>query len=237
METTQNVPMAPIVQTQDVDPGDIRKVEYKLTDNELVELKPKQDLFIDYMAFGSFTMDATGRLDQMTDEEVAAKLGVNRRTLSRWRRSIPGYAELIRKRRIEKFKVEIEDGVWRGLILKAMSGEQKQAEMVLSHFSDYVPPAQRVEHKVEGLADLIQNARAAKRDQDRVIDSPLEPLEAAQALLDSRVAETPTPTIPTPQTALETPTMQMTETKPETPAPMRVVEPPDDDDDIFDPIP
>lgn len=135
-----------------------------LTTEQLAALSPRQDMFIDFMAFAAFTTGPDGTPQRMTDEDIAAKLGVNRRTLTRWRQSIPDYNQLISKRRHEKFKREIEDGVWRGLILKAMAGNPKQAEMVLSHFGDYVPPTQNIKHGIsESLADVMTGVGQSRK--------------------------------------------------------------------------
>lgn len=252
MEKTDNVRIDASAQGGNLVLADKPKPDYQLSNEELLELSPKQDLFIDYMAFAAFTLDGAGRLDQMTSEQIATKLGVTDRTLRRWRRSIPGYAELVRKRRMEKFRIEIEDGVWKGLIAKALIGEPKQAEMVLSHFSDYTPPAQKVEHKVEGLADLVQLARAAKRVRGVVTDAPDDDAQATTALIEGEVVQRPQFETPSPQTAPERPetahTVEATRITPpvipqtapkvEQPAPtMRVIQPPDDPDPEFDDMP
>jgi hypothetical protein len=203
METTENVRNQPNTQPGTLQIADKPRPDYQLSSEELLDLSPKQDLFIDYMAFGAFSLDSAGMMSQMTAEQVAAKLGVTDRTLRRWRRSIPGYGDLVRKRRMEKFRIEIEDGVWRGLIAKALVGEPKQAEMVLSHFSDYTPPAQKVDHKVEGLADLVQLARAAARGRGVAKNAPLDSEEADSAPFEAEVVQSRVLGIDPPQIALE----------------------------------
>lgn len=162
---SQNVRQTIIEQPASEDPADKRERDYRLTQNELKDLEPLQDLFIDYCAFASLSVDPDGSINRMTMQEIGTKLGVTDRTLRRWRRTIPNFAALVKQRRKDKFATVIEDGVWRGVIAKALLGEAKQAEMVLSYFSDYVPPAQRHEVKVNGLADLAQQVRTKHAPQ------------------------------------------------------------------------
>jgi hypothetical protein len=57
--------------------------------------------------------------------------------------------------------------------MRAAKGDAQQAQMVLSHFGDYMPPAQRVDATVEvkGLAELLQVAKSQGIIEGEIVDA------------------------------------------------------------------
>ncbi len=133
-----------------------------------------QDLWLTFDAAGGIVEDPeTGAPMRMSITDFATKIGVHRTTLYEWRKLIPNYQDLVRRRRSEIFTEVRVSKVWAGVHLKAMLGEHKQAEMVLTHYSDYTPPAQRVKHDIDdGFADLLQRARK-RREAETSNDSEI----------------------------------------------------------------
>lgn len=132
-----------------------------------VELQERQEYYITYYAANGLSVHDDGSFEKISAEKFAAKIGVHRTTLYEWQKSIPNFQARVRARRKEIFNGTREAMIWNGLFLRAAKGDSKQAEMLLSHFSDYVPPTQRHEVKIGGLADL---AKIARKKQAGVID-------------------------------------------------------------------
>lgn len=136
-----------------------------------VSLTPKQDYYITFCASAGLSVDADGDLKTMSMERFANKIGVARATLYRWKDTIPDFETKVSQRRRQIFAKNRENIIWKGLFLKAAAGDVKAAEMVLSHFSDYVPPTQKHEVKIGGLVDLAKQARA--KNERRVVDADI----------------------------------------------------------------
>jgi hypothetical protein len=128
-----------------------------------------QDYYITYVAANGLSVTEDGGMVKISADSFAAKIGVNRVTLWRWQKSIPNFQARVRKRRAEIFTLNRENAIWHGLFLRAAKGDKPQAEMILSHFSDYVPPTQRHEVRVNGLADIAKLAR--KKNESHVVDT------------------------------------------------------------------
>lgn len=143
------------------------KTESPTPVNETVDesLTPAQDAYITFCAANGLSVEEDGSIIKMSAEAFAVKIGYGRATLYRWRDSIPNFQDRVRNRRREIFTANRENAVWNGLFLRAAKGDHKQAEMILTHFSDYTPPTQKHEVKVSGLADLAKIARK-KNERD-----------------------------------------------------------------------
>lgn len=126
---------------------------------ELAKLKVAQDYYITFYAGAGLSVNDDGEIFKVTASEFANKIGYSRQTLYDWQKSIPDFQARVKARRKEIFTSNRENVIWRGLLLRAAKGDSKQAEMILSHFSDYVPPTQRHEVKLGGLVDLAKIAR------------------------------------------------------------------------------
>lgn len=133
-----------------------------------VNLQERQNYYITYYAAAGLSVDEDGNMVKITAADFADSIGVSRQTLYDWQKSIPNFQDRVKIRRKEIFTSTRENLIWRGLFLRAAKGDHKQAEMILSHFSDYVPPTQRHEVKLNGLADL---AKAARAKSERLIDA------------------------------------------------------------------
>lgn len=123
-------------------------------------------------------MTEDGDFVQLTVTQLAKDLGVNRTTLYDWPRIIPNFNQRVAARQKEIYAAggSRANNVWKALWLRASAGEKPQAEMVLSHFAGYTPPAQKHEVQVSGLADLANLARRKGIVEGEVIE--LEPQPA-----------------------------------------------------------
>jgi len=127
----------------------------------------RKDYYITYVAAHGLSVEEDGTYTKITAQEFADKIGVSRKTLYQWQKDIPSFWDLVKIRRKEIFTQNRENAIWRGLTLRALKGDYKQAEMILSHFGDYTPPAQRHEVKVSGLGELYNMARQKRlKDED-----------------------------------------------------------------------
>lgn len=136
---------------------------------DLVSLTPAQEYYITFCAANGLSVKEDGSFEKLSAEKFADKIGVARITLYRWRDSIPNFQQRVKQRRHEIFNANREAMVWNGLFLRAAKGDHKQAEMILSHFSDYTPPTQKHEVRVSGLADLLKLSR--QKAERKVIDA------------------------------------------------------------------
>lgn len=126
-------------------------------------LTPAKEYYITFCAGNGLSVQEDGSFAKISAEQFAASIGVDRRTLYRWRDTIPDFNKRVKERRREIFNANREAMIWNGLFLRAAKGDHKQAEMILSHFGDYLPPSQRHEVRVSGLADLLKMARNKNR--------------------------------------------------------------------------
>lgn len=129
-------------------------------------LKWAQEQWITYCAASGISLDEDGNFTTVTVKQFAVALGVHRDTLYEWKKSIPHFWQLVDERAREMFNQQTKYAIMKGLKLKAMTGDVKAAEMVLSHYSDYTPPAQKHEVKLNGWADLVKEARTNKIKKD-----------------------------------------------------------------------
>lgn len=134
-----------------------------------VRLQERQEHYITFYAANGLSVEEDGSFKKISAETFAHSIGVSRQTLYDWQKSIPNFQDRVRKRRQEIFTAGRESMVWNGLFLRAAKGDHKQAEMILSHFSDYTPPTQKHEVRVNGLADLAKIARA--KNERTVLDA------------------------------------------------------------------
>lgn len=122
-------------------------------------LDERKNHYITYVAAHGLSVEEDGTYTKISAQQFAESIGVSRQALYDWQKSIPDFWELVKIRRKEIFTMNRENAIWRGLMLRALKGDAKQAEMILSHFSDYTPPTQKHEVKVSGLGELYQLAR------------------------------------------------------------------------------
>lgn len=119
----------------------------------------RQDQYITFVASSGLSITEDGGFKQIKVGEFADLISTPRRTLYNWQQSIPEFWEKVDIRRREIFTRSRENAIWKGLTLKAMKGDTQAATMVLSHFGDYSPPAQKHDVKINGLSDFLNSAR------------------------------------------------------------------------------
>jgi len=135
-------------------------------------LKYQQEQWIDYNAVGGLITHDDGTLEPMSIAVFASKLGVHRNTLTRWKKEIPNFWDLVKKRRHEIGTQTRTNKVWNGVYLRAARGDAEQAKIWLSTFDNWQPPAQKHEVQVgTGLADLVAQKRAQIERERNVIDA------------------------------------------------------------------
>lgn len=117
--------------------------------------------FLTFCATSGLSMDEDGSISQMTTTQFAAVAGISRSVLYYWKAQ-PNFWREVDSRAREVFNRSTKFAIMKGLRLKAMAGDTKAAEFVLSHYSDYTPPAQKHEVKISGWADMVREARKKK---------------------------------------------------------------------------
>jgi len=139
---------------------------------EPAALSPAQQEYISYVAVSGLIIHEDGTFKKMTVEEFASKVGVSRVTLHNWSRSIPDFAQKVEQRRAELMPINRVSAIWKGLTLKAMSGNVEAAKIVLGQYANWQPPAQK--HEVElttGLADLVAKKKLLMEREKNAIDA------------------------------------------------------------------
>ncbi len=125
--------------------------------------EPAQDLLVTWRALDGLWMDDDGSLSKISLSGLASRLGYHRQTMYDWENSIPNFNDRVEERRKLLFTQRHESAIWKAMFLKAIEGSVKHAEMVLSHFSGYIPPSAKACPKCSkqgtGLADLMNAAR------------------------------------------------------------------------------
>jgi hypothetical protein len=161
-----------------------------------------QDNYITFCASSGLSQDEDGNFVTMTVKQFAAAAGVDRATLYRWQKSIPDFWTKVDERAKQIFNQSTKFAIFKGLKLKAMTGDVKAAEMVLSHYSDYTPPAQKHEVKLSGWGDMVREARKAQIKNDRPAQEAeiIEQFDEVAAKV-SNPQPLAAPMIPTPMSA------------------------------------
>lgn len=183
MDTAQNYtqsPTPPQAQTDSVKPPEL--------------LKYLQNEYITFCASSGISMTEDGNFVAMTVTQFAAAAGVSRRTLYNWQKSIPNFWQRVDERAREIFNQSTKYAIFKGLKLKAMAGDTKAAEMVMSHYSDYTPPAQKHEVKLSGWGDMVREARKRAIKSNR----PVVEAEVVPSSTDSQKTLSTEPPIESP---------------------------------------
>lgn len=128
-------------------------------------LSLKQEEWVSYCAVGGLITTEDGAIRKMSISDFAIQLGVDRKTLTNWKTSIPNFWERVDARRRELFSRSRIAVVWNGLFLRAAKGDAEQAKIILSHYADWQPPSQKHEVQIGGLIDLARLA-----EQENVIE-------------------------------------------------------------------
>ncbi len=146
------------------------------------KLTPIDKQIVDYFAMDGLMPnngewgDKKGRMVQVTAQEFAESLGyVSRRSIYNRQNAIPGFDELVLARMPGLYRRYMVPAAWKGLGLRSMRGDAKQAEMLLSHYSNFVPPTQKHEVKIDGLAEAVNAARTAARQRSAIPGEVVEP--------------------------------------------------------------
>jgi len=135
-----------------------------------VAITPAQDSYISYVAVGGLIIHEDGSFTKMSVDEFASKVGFSRQQLNNWTKIIPDFAQKVERRRAELMPVNRVSAIWKGLTLKAMSGNVEAAKIVLGQYANWQPPAQKHEIEVTtGLADLV--AKKKLEMERKVIDA------------------------------------------------------------------
>lgn len=127
-------------------------------------------MWVDFCALGGMMTDDAGNIYLMTVSEFALKIGVHRSTLNDWKKSIPTFWDMVRKRRIDLSKNSRASKVYNGLFLKAAQGDASAVRLWAELFDGYQPPAQKHDVKVSGLMDLVNLARKKQVIEGEVVE-------------------------------------------------------------------
>jgi hypothetical protein len=175
METPQNFP-------KDNKTTEVEVVEPTRTVKTEV-VKQLQDEYISYCAVGGLLTGEDGTIKKVNISQFAEMIGVDRKTLNNWKRSIPNFWDEVDKKRRKLFSGPRMSVIWNGLFLRAAKGDAEQAKIILGWFADWQPPAQK--HEVDvggGLADLLQMVRKRKQ---------IENAEQKRTVIGDHISATP----------------------------------------------
>lgn len=138
-------------------------------------LSALQDEYISYVAVGGLVPEEDGPGKRMTAGEFALRAGVERTTLYFWRKSIPGFWDLVNERRKEIGGKDRLSKVWNGIYLKACAGHAEPAKLFLANFDpNFRMPTEKMEHDIgTGMADLIANIRRNEQPERKIIDAEI----------------------------------------------------------------
>jgi len=125
------------------------------------------DLYKEYCATGGLEMGDDGNFKRVSAQEFAERIGWGRRTLYDWQKSEPNFWADVNAKREQLYGGAWTQIVWRGVFLRAAKGDYKQAEMFLSHHSNYVPPSKKseTENSSQSWTGLLLLAEKRKKQQ------------------------------------------------------------------------
>jgi hypothetical protein len=95
-----------------------------------------QQAYIDFCATGGFIVDDNADKDEtikrISAEQLGELLGVDRRTLYRWRDSIPNFWDLVAERRDELFSQARMTRIYNAMFKEALKGNVQAAKLMLN---------------------------------------------------------------------------------------------------------
>lgn len=98
----------------------------------VTDLDPRKQALIDFVATGGMVIDdLQDRPTKLTAEDLANKLGVDRRTLYRWRDSMPNFWDLVTERRNEIYNRSRMTKVYNAVFNKAIKGDIAAANLLM----------------------------------------------------------------------------------------------------------
>lgn len=135
-------------------------------------LQLRQQQWVDFCAIGGMLTDDDGEITPTSISKFALMIGVERKTLYNWKKSIPNFNERVKQRRLELGSGTRLAKVYNGLYLKASSGNPEAAKLYLQIFDGWKPPKQEmeIEHNL-GLADLVAKKKLEMDRSRKVIDA------------------------------------------------------------------
>jgi hypothetical protein len=153
---------------------DVTKTKAEISVAEIEDVKQisfKKDQWIDFNALSGWITEG-GAIRSMTIEEFANTIGVEKRTLYRWRTSIPDFWERVNARRKVLGSETRLQRVWSALYAKAASGNPQAAALYLAnHDPDFKMPTQKVENDVgQNLLALVNSARKKKVIEGEILE-------------------------------------------------------------------
>jgi hypothetical protein len=173
-------------QTASIEIGNLDQTP-NYTDDELI--KVQQEQWISYTALGGLltlepeSEEQTQQIKVMKIGEFAEKIGVDRSTLWRWKKSIPDFASRVRERRRELFNLSRETVLFNRAYLIATSSKDHKAagdmiKLLLGHNADLELPVQRQVIKHGGdirlsWADLMSRKKQEAMEAEIVNDPNL----------------------------------------------------------------
>ena len=145
------------------------------------DLPPHQQAWINYSAVQGVITESDGSLTKMSITEFARKIGVGRRTLYDWTRTIPDFDNLVAQQRKRIGGGARVNKVWNSVYVAATNKlDMTAARMYLANFDpNYREPTQKVEHEAGGgILDLMATHRQRIQiENQKVIDA--EPADNA----------------------------------------------------------
>jgi hypothetical protein len=167
---TQNPPKTEVAR-QNVKAEPLDENTTVITDDDATLL---QESWVEFCARGGMLVGEDGNWKIETVSEFATQIGVSRRTLYNWKKSIPNFRERVIQRsreiRADPYRV---NKVWNGLFLKGSSGDSKAAALYLyNNDENFKLPGQKLDDGEGGLADLMQLARKRARQQEQSKQEP-----------------------------------------------------------------
>jgi hypothetical protein len=158
MNASQNPTLPAIVPTQNG--GYCRADDGEMVPAEII-IKWRHQQYIDWVASGGLRVFEDGTFEEVTATAFAKSVNVSRTTIYDWPRIIPDFQARVAQRRAEIYSGARVNQVWKGVFLKAMTGEAQQADMVLRNFDVNYRSANAKGGGDDrmGLSDLLQKVR------------------------------------------------------------------------------